>query len=146
VNKGTDAAPKRLVALKPPGTYTRVHRSLSVDADETLIKSRDRVKAHGEVFTPRWMVHRMLDLVAPDLESGPDFVDTTFFEPAAGDGNFLVAILERKLHAIEERFAKSHWAFESLFALASVYGVEFLHDNHVAAKENLLGVFVQFHE
>lgn len=128
------------------GTYTRVLSSSAAQLDETLIKSRDRVKAHGEVFTPRWMVHQMLDLVEADLESGSDFVDKTFFEPAAGDGNFLVAILERKLRAVEERYAQSDWALESLFALASVYGVEFLEDNHVAAKVNLLGVFLRFHE
>ena len=68
------------------------------------MKSRDRVKAYGEVFTPRHMVDRMLDLVRDELEAGPDFVDKTFLEPAAGDGNFLVAILRRKLQAIEKRF------------------------------------------
>lgn len=49
------------------------------------------MKAHGEVFTPRHMVERMLDLVREDLETGTDFVDRTFLEPAAGDGNFLAA-------------------------------------------------------
>ena len=67
------------------------------------MKSRHRVKTYGEVFTPRHMVDRMLDLVREELETGPDFVDKTFLEPAAGDGNFLVAILHRKLHAIEKR-------------------------------------------
>lgn len=141
-----DAARRRDAASKVQGTYTRALNPSAAQPDETLIKSRDRVKAHGEVFTPRWMVHQMLDLVEADLESGSDFVDKTFFEPAAGDGNFLVAILERKLRAIEERYAKSDWALESLFALASVYGVEFLDDNLVAAKANLLGVFIRFHE
>lgn len=69
--------------------------------EELVVKSRDRVKAYGEVFTPRHMVERMLDLVGEELESGPEFVDKTFLEPAAGHGNFLVAILGRKLHAIE---------------------------------------------
>lgn len=61
--------------------------------EEPLVKSRERVKAYGEVFTPRHMVDRMLDLVAEELETGEGFVDRTFLEPAAGDGNFLVAIL-----------------------------------------------------
>ena len=59
------------------------------DRVEVLVKSRERVKAYGEVFTPASMVNRMLDLVRPELETGPGFVDKTFFEPAAGDGNFL---------------------------------------------------------
>ena len=69
--------------------------------EEQVVKSRHRVKVYGEVFTPRHMVNQMLDLVREDLETGPDFVDKTFLEPAAGDGNFLVAILHRKLRAIE---------------------------------------------
>ncbi|MBS1906949.1 MAG: methylase [Actinobacteria bacterium] len=115
-------------------------------ADERLIKSRHRVKAHGEVFTPRHMVNQMLDLVRPELETGPNFVDKTFFEPAAGDGNFVVAILQRKLHAIEKRYQPSVWPVESLFALASVYAVELLADNHDAAQRALLAEFIAFHE
>ena len=53
------------------------------------MKSRHRVKNYGEVFTPRHMVKRMLDLVREELETGHDFVDKTFLEPAAGHGNFL---------------------------------------------------------
>ena len=48
------------------------------------MKSRHRVKTYGEVFTPRHMVNRMLDLVREELEIRPDFVDKTFLEPAAG--------------------------------------------------------------
>jgi hypothetical protein len=113
---------------------------------EQLIKSRERVKAHGEVFTPRHMVNQMLDLVRTELETGPQFVDKTFFEPSAGDGNFLIAILRRKLHAIQSRYQPEIWPTESLFALASIYGVELLEDNFVAAKTGLLGEFVDFHE
>lgn len=114
--------------------------------DEQLIKSRHRVRAHGEVFTPRSMVKQMLDLVKPELETGPNFVDKTFFEPAAGDGNFLVAILQRKLHAIEKRYQPAVWQIESLFALASIYGVELLEDNHQAAQATLLDIFIEFHQ
>jgi hypothetical protein len=115
-------------------------------AEEQLVKSRSRVKSHGEVFTPRHMVDRMLDLVRNDLETGPDFVDRTFLEPAAGDGNFLVAILIRKLRAIEERRPAERWTQESLFALASIYGIELLDDNHLEAKAIMLAAFVGFHQ
>lgn len=30
--------------------------------DEKLIKSKERVQQHGEVFTPQWMVKKMLDV------------------------------------------------------------------------------------
>ncbi|AQP48509.1 hypothetical protein BW730_14330 [Tessaracoccus aquimaris] len=113
--------------------------------EELLVKSRERVRAYGEVFTPRHMVDRMLDIVADDLELGPDFIDKTFLEPAAGDGNFLVAILERKLKAVQARIQPELWPQESLFALASIYGIELLEDNHADAKAAMLKVFVDFH-
>lgn len=53
--------------------------------EERIVKSRHRVRAYGEVFTPRYMVDQMLDLVSDDLEYAPDYVDKTFLEPAAGD-------------------------------------------------------------
>ncbi len=112
---------------------------------EQAAKSRHRVKTYGEVFTPREMVNRMLDLVRQELETGPDFVDKTFLEPAAGDGNFLVAILHRKLSAIQKRYPPVVWPEESLFALASIYGIELLEDNHRDAKEAMLHEFVRFH-
>lgn len=110
------------------------------------MKSRHRVKTYGEVFTPRHMVNRMLDLVREELETGRDFVDKTFLEPAAGDGNFLVAILRRKLHAIEKRYPVEEWTEESLFALASIYGIELLEDNHQDAKAIMIADFLGFHQ
>jgi len=112
---------------------------------EQVVKSRRRVKTYGEVFTPRPMVDRMLDLVREQLETGPDFVDKTFLEPAAGNGNFLVAILHRKLRAVEKDYPLEEWPATSLFALASIYGIELLEDNHRYAKEAMLTEFLRFH-
>ena len=113
--------------------------------EEQVVKSRNRVKAYGEVFTPRHMVNRMLDLVRDELETDPHFVDKTFLEPAAGGGNFLVAILHRKLRAIEKRYQPEFWPDESLFAVASIYGIELLEDNHREAKEAMVAEFLRFH-
>ncbi|WP_324013472.1 hypothetical protein [Microbacterium sp. JZ37] len=114
-------------------------------ADRPFLKSRHRVKTYGEVFTPRSMVDQMLDIVSEELERGEGFVDKTFLEPAAGDGNFLVAILQRKLAAIEARLDPSIWPRESLFAIASIYAIELLEDNHRDAQAALVGEFVKFH-
>lgn len=131
-----------------PAARTSYRRAISMHTPEDLVfvKSRHRVKTYGEVFTPRVMVDQMLDLVSDDLESGDGFVDKTFLEPAAGDGNFLVAIVQRKLAAIEERLASSLWPRDSLFALASIYAIELLEDNHHAAQDALIREFVKFHE
>jgi hypothetical protein len=114
--------------------------------EELVVKSRHRVKTYGEVFTPSHMVNRMLDLVREELETGREFVDKTFLEPAAGGGNFLVAILRRKLHAIEKRYPVEEWPEESLFALASIYGIELLEDNHQDAKAIMIAEFLGFHQ
>ena len=59
------------------------------------VKSKQRVTDHGEVFTAEREVNAMLDLVKQETER----VDSRFLEPACGDGNFLTAILKRKLVA-----------------------------------------------
>ena len=53
------------------------------------IKSKERVAAHGEVFTSEREVNAMLDLVKQETER----IDSRFLEPACGDGNFLIEIL-----------------------------------------------------
>lgn len=126
-------------------SYRRKIAMVNSDADRLVLKSRHRVRTYGEVFTPRAMVDQMLDLVSDDLERGETFVDRTFLEPAAGDGNFLVAILQRKLAAIERHLNPSAWQRESLFALASIYAIELLEDNHRDAQAVLLREFVNFH-
>ena len=45
---------------------------------DKLIKSKKRVKDFGEVYTPDWLVEKMLDLI-PDEEFG---ADKEFLEPA----------------------------------------------------------------
>lgn len=69
----------------------------------TLVKSRQRVADHGEVFTPAWMVEAMLDLVKDETHR----IDARFLEPACGSGNFLVRVLQRKLAAVELKYGKS---------------------------------------
>ena len=111
-------------------------------AGERLVKSRQRVADHGEVFTPRWLVDDMLDLVKDETAR----IDSRFLEPACGSGNFLVPILERKLAVVRERYGRSdfenrHYA---LLALMSIYGVELLADNAAECRENLRAVFTTY--
>lgn len=108
----------------------------------SLIKSRKRVVDHGEVFTPSWLVEKMLDLVKGETER----IDARFLEPACGSGNFLVPILQRKLAAVELKFGKSdferrHYA---LFGLMCCYGIELLNDNIAECRANMLDVFADY--
>ena len=106
---------------------------------DKLIKSRKRVADHGEVFTPPWLVEKMLDLVKGETER----IDSRFLEPACGSGNFLVPILQRKLAAAEARYGKSEFERRhyALLALTCCYGIELLADNIAECRGNMLKVF-----
>ena len=87
---------------------------------EQLIKSRKRVREHGEVFTPAWLVKQMCDLLPPEMWEK----EKTFLEPCCGTGNFLVEILSRSLevHALRGVCAEQDYA---AMACAVVPGVRF---------------------
>lgn len=107
-----------------------------------IIKSKDRVADHGEVFTPAWMVEAMLDLVKAETER----IDSRFLEPACGSGNFLVKVLQRKLAAVDLKYSKNdfekrHYA---LLGLMSIYGIELLADNIAECRANLLEIFAGY--
>jgi MmeI, DNA-methyltransferase domain len=107
-----------------------------------LVKSKQRVADHGEVFTPPWLVEAMLDLVKEETER----IDSRFLEPACGSGNFLVQVLRRKLAAVERKFGKSdferrHYA---LLALMCIYGIELLADNIAECRANLLEILAEY--
>lgn len=94
-----------------------------------LIKSKQRVKERGEVFTPPHIVGAMLDLI-------PLKEDTTFFEPACGNGNFLVEILRRKLSSTKNP--------NIINCIKSIYAVDIMPDNISEAKERMIKIAKPF--
>lgn len=104
-----------------------------------LVKSKQRVADHGEVFTPAWMVAAMLDLVKGETQR----IDSRFLEPACGSGNFIVEILQRKLAAVELKYGKSDFERQhyALLGLMCIYGIELLSDNVEECRANVLEVF-----
>lgn len=107
-----------------------------------LIKSKKRVADHGEVFTPRWLVEKMLDLVKGETER----IDSRVLEPACGSGNFLVPVLQRKLAAVDAKFGRSNFERQhyALLALMCCYGIELLEDNIAECRANMLEVFADY--
>jgi hypothetical protein len=107
-----------------------------------LIKSKKRVDDHGEVFTPSWMVEAMLNLVKSETER----INSRFLEPACGDGNFLVPIMQRKLAAVELKYGKSDFERQhyALLGLMCLYGIELLRDNIGECRANLLAIFAEY--
>ncbi|GAB2021552.1 N-6 DNA methylase [Pseudolactococcus yaeyamensis] len=109
-----------------------------------LIKSKERVQKHGEVFTPVWMVDLMLNQAGIKEKLSDPFA--TFLEPAAGDGNFLTAILQKKLTHINQMSKGARYDNLSLWALSSIYGIELLTDNLLDARENMMTVFLEHYQ
>lgn len=107
-----------------------------------LIKSKQRVSDHGEVFTPEWLVDAMLDLVKDESER----LDSRFLEPACGSGNFLTIIIKRKLATVEIKYAKSEFDRQhyAVLSLMCIYGIELLEDNIEECKANLLEIFAEY--
>jgi hypothetical protein len=108
----------------------------------SLVKSKQRVVDHGEVFTPAWMVEAMLDLVKDETER----IDSRFLEPACGSGNFIVQILRRKLAAVEIKYGKSDFERQhyALLGLMCIYGIELLADNIAECRANVLEIFSEY--
>ena len=110
-----------------------------VQRDTSQIKSKERVAERGEVFTAEREVNAMLDLVADECLRP----DSRFLEPACGDGNFLVAILRRKLTELRRKYKKSSRDYEkmAIVAIGSLYGVDIMNDNVLACRERLFSIW-----
>ena len=110
-----------------------------VKQEAAQIKSKERVSQRGEVFTAEREVNAMLDLVANECLRP----DSRFLEPACGDGNFLSAILQRKLTELRRKYKKSPRDYEklSIIAIGSLYGVDIMNDNVEACRERLFSIW-----
>lgn len=98
---------------------------------QNQIKSRERVVAHGEVFTNEREVKAMCDLIPKETW---DNIEATFLEPCCGTGNFLVEILERKLQRCKDER-------DGLKALASIVGIDIQQDNVDESRVRMLEIF-----
>ena len=107
--------------------------------NQNQVKSRDRVRDHGEVLTSEREVLGMLDLVKNEAQR----IESRFFEPACGTGNFLTEVLKRKLAVVSQRYRKSQYDYErnSIMAVSSIYGVDILEDNAEECRTRLFEIF-----
>jgi len=108
------------------------------------VKSKQRVRDHGEVFTPDFIVNDMLNLVKNETER----IESRFLEPACGDGNFLAPILKKKLEIVKKKYSRSQIEYErnAIMALAGLYGVELLEDNVIRCKKRLFDIFSEYYK
>jgi|SRR5690625_3172591 len=85
----------------------------------------------------------MLD--TPEIKKACESLTTTFLEPSAGEGAFLVAILERKLDMVSKEYNSDIIQYEnySLLALTTLYGIELLEDN---AQTCVMNMYQQYYD
>ena len=107
------------------------------------IKSKDRVKAYGEVFTPDSIVNDMLNLVDEEFVgiSDDEYISKTILEPACGDGQFLVRILFRKLDKVKNYNQEDRYYY-LMKAISTIYGVDIQEDNVEQAKERMFNIIL----
>lgn len=101
-----------------------------------IVKSKQRVKKYGEVFTPIHIVKKMIDLVEQE-ESDKDVwtIGKTWMEPACGNGVFIGEIVRRKLHMCSS-------LEQGASALKDVYAIDIQQDNVEQARCQAMGQFV----
>jgi type III restriction system methylase len=108
------------------------------------IKTRQRVRDLAEVYTHEREVNAMLDLVLDMFpgQNDPANTDRKFFEPACGSGNFLEAILQRKIAFVTTERYRSQQQYEHrlLRALASIYAIDIDPSNVDESKDRMRSV------
>lgn len=112
---------------------------------EKLIKSKERVKQLAEVFTAEKEVNAMLNLLPTHVW---EKIDSTFLEPSCGDGNFIEAIVSKKLKSIKKpkqiKKNQCRLEYQILTTVSSVYGIDICPENIKECKkrvENLIKSF-----
>ena len=95
------------------------------------VKSEERVKKFGEVYTNTREINDMLDLI-PEIT-----IDTTFLEPTCGNGNFVIEILKRKFVLCKKKA-------DYIRALKSVYAIDILEDNIAECKQRVKKLYESY--
>ena len=105
--------------------------------------SKENILEFGEVFTSEKEVNKMLNLVSEETRR----IDSRFLEPACGDGNFLIEVLNRKLSVVKEIYHKNQHDFEkySFIAVANIYGVDIRNENVLKCRKRLSVCFEKFY-
>lgn len=101
---------------------------------QKLIKSKQRKRDYGEVYTPKWLVKDMCDTIPDEIWND---LTATFLEPCCGNGNFLVEIFERKLKLCKDER-------DGLKALNAIFGIDIQQDNVCESRERLLKIYLDY--
>ena len=83
----------------------------------SIDRSNERIDVTGEVFTPLELCTKMVNEIPTEKLKNPN---STFIDPSAGNGNFIIALRDR----LKEYHSEEHILNNMLYA------VELMEDNH----------------
>ena len=83
----------------------------------SIDRSNERIDVTGEVFTPLELCTKMVNEIPIEKLKNPN---STFIDPSAGNGNFIIALRDR----LKEYHSEEHILNNMLYA------VELMEDNH----------------
>lgn len=94
------------------------HNKHNENTGSQVERSEERIYETNEIFTPMELCFDIIDsyISIEDLKNP----ESTFLDPAAGNGNFLVAIKERLMKYHSEQHVLDNM----------IYAVELMEDNH----------------
>ena len=92
--------------------------------NNSLTKSKKRVKELGEVFTPSSLIKEVLNKIPACYWSK----NKNILEPSCGNGNFLIAILNKKVE----------YGNDIISSLKSIYGIDIMEDNVTDSRKRIL--------
>ena len=133
--------------------------------EKLLDEQKIRTKGRAEVFTPTWIIKKMVDTVESNLQalSLTRYVEKLWLEITCGEAPFIVSrydavtgdsirvmervgFLDKKLQRItREVDDQKQWLMFAKKAYKATYGYEFQGDSLLIARENLLYSFIDYH-
>ena len=87
---------------------------------DNILRSKERVKDTGEIFTPTELVQKILDKLDYDFENHDH--TKTWLDPTCGNGQFLIELARRGVKA------------------KNIYGVDLMPDNITECKRRLTNI------
>lgn len=111
---------------------------------QNQVVSKERVRDLGEVYTAEKEVNAMLDLIGPEVSR----LESRVFEPACGNGNFLIEIVRRKVlqafstnanwhKPLKNKNAEADRQLTLFKAVSCIYGIDICQQNVVDTRSRL---------
>lgn len=133
--------------------------------EKLVDEQKERTKGHAEVFTPTWIVKKMVDVSDAEFQglSLTKYVEKMWLEITCGEAPYIVSrydavtgksipvmervgFLDKKMQRITREIdEQKKWLTFAKKAYKATYGYEFQGDSLLIARENLLYSFIDYY-